>query len=145
MSRFLRHDMRAKRATKKNNMDVFLREIGYAAHYLQDGGTPPHTEHGNYFHKLYRLPMHIAFERGKRFGATSRLETLVGNLVREDVPFSTLKMLFHNTALFTVQPENLVRYYNVHKWAGIQQRCFNRSVNATAAYMNHVLQFMPKK
>ena len=49
MSRFLRH---TENAFKKTNREEFLREVGFAAHYLQDAATPPHVENGNYLHKL---------------------------------------------------------------------------------------------
>ena len=142
MSAFLRHDTFAKRAAKKGDINTYYREVGYALHYLQDGGTPPHTEHGNYLHKLFRLPMHILFERGKKVGTTNRLDTLLKNYKSEEIPFSNLKSLFHNTALFTLQPENLVNYLNIYKWAGIQQRCFDRSVNASKAYLNRALHYI---
>lgn len=144
MSRFLSHTQNAKKAAQKGDIDGFLKAIGYASHYLQDGGTPPHTEHGNYFHKLLRIPMHTDFERGEKRGATARLDILRANFTPEVLPFSTLKMLFHNTALFTVQPENLVRPFNKRKWPEIQQRCFDRCVNATKVYMDYILQYMPK-
>jgi len=142
MSAFLRHDAFAKKAAKKGDKELFYRELGYALHYLQDGGTPPHTEHGNYLHKLFRLPMHKMFEKGRKLGATSRLDILTENYKPEELHFSTLKSLFHNTALFTLQPENLVKYRNIYKWFGIQQRCFDRSVNASKAYLDHALQYM---
>lgn len=141
-SAFLRHDAFAKKAAKNGNYDLFFREVGYALHYLQDGGTPPHTESGNYMHKLFRLPMHIAFERGKYLGATNRLNILEKGYIQENIPFSNLKSLFENTALFTVQPENQVKYRNVYKWKDIQQRCFNRSTNSSKAYIEHALQYI---
>ncbi len=145
LSRFLCHTRKAKIAAKKADRELFLREVGYAAHYLQDASTPPHTEHGNYLHKLFRLPMHIAFERGKKLGASSRLKDLKQGFEPEELPFSTLKMLFHNTALFSVQPENHVKYSNKKQWAQIQQRCFNRGINATKAYMDYILEKFPNK
>lgn len=142
MSAFIRHDAFAKKAAKKGDKETFYRELGYALHYLQDGGTPPHTEHGNYLHKLFRLPMHILFEKGKKVGATNRLDALTNNYKAEYIPFSNLKSLFHNTALHTLQPENLVKYRNIFKWSNIQQRCFDRSVNASKAYLDHALQYL---
>ena len=142
MSAFLRHDAFAQKAAKKGDKDTFYRELGYALHYLQDGGTPPHTEHGNYLHKLFRLPMHMLFEKGKKIGATGKLDKLTQNYKYEELTFSTLKSLFHNTALFTLQPENLVKYRNIFRWNGIQQRCFNRSVNASKAYLDHALKYL---
>lgn len=143
-SKFLFHTRKAKQAAKKNNLEAFLRSIGYAAHYLQDGGTPPHTEHGNYLHKLFRIPMHTDFERGKKRGASSRLDILKKNYEYERLPFSTLEMLFHNTALYTIQPENHVNYLNKRKWSEIQQRCFNRCVNVSKMYFEYILQYLPK-
>ncbi len=144
LSKFLAHDAAAKKASVEGNYDQFLREIGFAAHYLQDAGTPPHVEHGNYFHKLYRVPMHTAFEKGKSHGASSKLDTLKTNYTQEDIPLSTLPMLLHNTALYSVQPENRVGYDNVNKWDEIQQRCFDRSTNATKTYFNYILDYLPK-
>ncbi len=144
LSKFLEHNKKAQKAATKNDLDLFLKEVGYALHFLQDGGTPPHTEHGNYLHKLFRIPMHVDFEKGKKRGASSRLDILKKNYVEEYLPFSSLKMLFHNTALFTLQPENLVKYTNKKSWNEIQQRCFNRGVNASKAYLNYILEYLPK-
>ena len=142
MSKFLEHTSRAFNSTKRED---FIKAIGFAVHYLQDASTPPHTEHGNYLHKLYRLPMHILFEKGKKLGTSNRLEILNRNYTPEEIPFSTLKSLFHNTALFTVQRENKVNYKNINKWFAIQQRCYNRTVNASKAYLNYMLQYIPKQ
>ena len=144
LSRFLAHTEAAKERSKAGDTDGFLKEVGYAIHYLQDGGTPPHTEHGNYFQKIWRIPMHRAFEKGKNVGTTQRLPILKENYTPEEIPFSSLEMLFHNTALFSAQPENQVSYGNVKEWGGIQQRCYDRSVNVSKAYLNYILQFLPK-
>lgn len=141
MSRFLFWTRKAK---KENSRDVFLRKLGYAVHYLQDAGTPPHTEHGNYLHKFFRIPMHKWFENGKNIGASSRLDILEKNFVPEEIPFSSLKSLLQNTALYTVQPENHVKYLNYKKWPEIQQRCYNKSVNTSKAFLDYMLQFIPK-
>ena len=142
LSRFITY---ANKAKKEANRESFLRKLGYAAHYLQDASSPPHTEHGNYLHKLYRMPMHKWFEKGVKLGASSKLDLLTKNYVYEEVPFSNLKMLLHNTALYTVQPENSVRYYNIGRWQEIQQRCFNKGVNATKAFFDYMLRYLPKK
>ena len=142
LSRFMSF---SRKALKSKDRETFLRHMGYAAHYLQDVSTPPHTEHGNYAHKLYRVPMHKMFEKWAPFGASTRLDSLVKNFVPEEVPFSTLQSLLHNTALYTVQPENKVRYYNISKWSKKQQRCFNKGVNATKAYFDYMLQYIPKR
>ena len=165
MSRFLIHNKKAMEAAKQGNRDLFLREVGYAAHYLQDGATPPHTEHGNYVHKLFRVPMHTLFEKGKRVGANARLNTLrqnykpeeqhfegiakvFHNIQRkskfEELPLNILASFFHNNALFSVQKENQVRYRNIKKWFGIQQRCYDRSVNSTKAYFEYIMKYIPK-
>lgn len=143
LSRCVNHSKKAEEAVVKKDREGFKKAIGYSVHYLQDGATPPHTEHGNYLHKLYRLPMHIQFERGKKLGASSRLDILEANYKPEEIPFTSLEMLFHNTALFTVQPENHVSYTNVRRWAEIQQRCVNRAINATKAYFEHILPKIP--
>ena len=142
MSRFLTY---ARKAMKETDREMFLRKIGYAVHYLQDVSTPPHVEHGNYLHKLFRIPMHNMFEKGKKLGATSRLDILEKNYMPEEIPFSNLKQLFHNTALYTVQPENKVKYTNIKQWFGIQQRCFNRGVNVSKTFINYMMQYLPKK
>jgi hypothetical protein len=142
LSKFMEH---TNRALKQRDRKEFLKSVGYAAHYLQDAATPPHTEHGNYLHKLYRLPMHIQFEKGKKLGASSRHPELLKGYIYEYLPFSSLESLFHNTALFSVQPENLVGYNNILKWAKIQQNCFNRAINATKAYFDYILKFLPKE
>ena len=153
MSRFLHH---TSEALKQNDRDAFLRETGYAVHYLQDVSTPPHTEHGNYFQKLFRIPMHKKFEKGKKSGASSRLDILLDNYKFEDLSpssnlpsgkkemLSSLERLLHNTALFTVQKENVVKYTNLKKWPMIQQRCFDRGVNVTKVFLDMILQYLPK-
>lgn len=143
MNRFLSHTEAAKQCAKEGNKDSFLKRVGYAVHYLQDAATPPHTEHGNYLHKLFRVPMHKRFEVGKKVGATERLPILREQYVPEEIPFSNIKSLFHNTALFSVQPENHVSYTNVRDWPEIQQRCYDRSVNVTKAFLEYILQFFP--
>lgn len=142
MSRFLKH---TENAFKQTNRDEFLREVGYAAHYLQDAATPPHVENGNYLHKLYRLPLHHMFERGKKYGASNRSSELLENYKDGDVHFNSLEQLFHNTALFAVQKENQVNYDNIKEWFSIQQRCFNRSIDATKAYFDYMLKHLPIK
>lgn len=142
MSRFLNH---TKNALNKTDREEFLKEIGFAAHYLQDAATPPHVENGNYLHKLYRLPMHFLFEKSKKFGASNKTEELLKNYNPQEISFSSIEALFHNTALFAAEKENRVNYDNIKKWLGIQQRCFNRSVNATRAYFDYMLQHLPKK
>lgn len=143
LSKFLVHTNKALEHTA--DRDEFLKEVGFAAHYLQDAATPPHTEHGNYLEKLLKIPLHTQFERGKVHGASSKLDELTKNYVYERLPFSNLTTLFHNTALFSVQPENKVTYTNVKKWGEIQQNCFNRAVNATKTYFDYMMQFLPKK
>jgi hypothetical protein len=145
LSRCVAHTNAALECSKAGNLYGFLKEVGYAVHYLQDGGTPTHTDHGNYFMRLLKLPMHVAFERGKYFGAASRLSELQANYTYEEIPFSSIEMLFHNTALFTVQPENQVTYTNINDWDGIQQRCYDRCVNVTKAYLDYILQYLPKE
>lgn len=145
-----------RKALKQNDIDGFLRDIGYAIHYLQDAATPPHTEHGNYLQKLFRLPMHIQYEKGKKLGTSTKLDTLAKNYEFEDMsPSSNIptkkkdipkiaELLFHNTALFSVQPWNQVKYRNVSKWPEIQQRSYNKGVNATRAYLELILPYAPK-
>ena len=145
LSGFINHNKEAVRAGESNDQKLFLTKIAHAVHYLQDGSTPPHTEHGNYFHKLYRLPMHSFFEKTKPLGASSRLDILEKGYEFERLPFSNLESLFHNTALFTVQPENHVSYANICKWFEIQQRCINRGINASKAYFEYILKYLPKK
>ena len=144
-SGFLNHNELATNAYKKGDRKGFLTEIARSVHYLQDVSTPMHVEHGNYLHKLFRLPMHIQFEKGKRLGATHRLDVLEKGFVSEEIPLSSLELLFHNTALFTVQSENHVKYTNIKKWFEIQQRCVNRGINASKAYFDYILKFLPKK
>lgn len=141
-SKFLSY---TRKAMQEKDREMFLRDIGFAAHYLQDASTPPHTEHGNYLHKLYRLPMHIMFERGKKYGASNRLDELTKAYSYENLPFTNFETLFHNTALFSVQSENKVGYNNMKDWFDIQKRCFNRSVNVTKTYMEQMLKYLPEK
>ena len=89
--------------------------------------------------------MHLAFEKGSKVGATPRLDILRENYTPEEIPFTSLEMLFHNTALFTAQPENHVSYMNVSSWAEIQQRCYDRGVNVSKTYLEYILQFKPEE
>ena len=141
-TKFLTH---TQNALKQKDRDSFLKYVGYASHYLQDASTPPHVEHGNYFHKLYRLPMHMIFEKGKKLGANSRLDELAKGYEYENLASPNLETLFHNTALHSVKKENKVGYDNIKDWKGIQQRSYNRSVNATKAYLEQMLKYMPKE
>ena len=70
---------------------------------------------------------------------------LINHYVKEEIPFSNIASLLHNTALYTVQPENHVSYSNKKLWPKIQQRTFNRGVNATKAYFEYVFSKLPKK
>ena len=144
LSRCVAHTNKAIEYGKAGNTYAFLKEVGYAIHYLQDGGTPPHTDHGSYLTMLLRIPMHTAFEKGKGIGASQRLPILKANYTYEDIPFSSVEMLFHNTALFTVQPENQVKYTNSKEWFNIQQRCYDRCVNVTKTYLKYIMQYLPK-
>jgi hypothetical protein len=144
LSRFIMHHERAIEASKKHDRDLFLREMGYAAHYLQDAATPPHTEHGNYLHKLFRVPMHQMFEKSKRYGAKYKTDVFIKNHKYDNIPCSNFAALLHNNALFTVQPENFVRYFNIAKWPDIQQRCFDRSVNSSRTYFKEMIKYLPK-
>ena len=145
MSGFLNHNKEAMDAAKAGNREQFLLKIAHAVHYLQDASTPMHVDHGNYFTMLLRLPMHIQFERGKKLGATNRLNILEKGFIPEELPVSSLDMLFTNTAYYTVQAENKVKYTNIRRWGDIQQRCFNRGINASKAYFDYIMKFLPKR
>ena len=144
LSKFLYHNGESEKASKVGNRELALREAGYAAHYLQDAATPPHVEHGNYFHKFFRLLMHKDFEKGKKYGVRTRLPFLIDHYVKEEIPFSNLASLLHNTALYTVQPENHASYSNKKLWPRIEQRTFNRGVNATVAYFEYIFAKLPR-
>ena len=75
----------------------------------------------------------------------SMLDILEKNYTPEEILFSELKQLFHNTALYAVQPENHVKYTNIKQWFDIQQRCFNRGVNVSKTFINYMMQYLPKK
>ena len=141
-SKFLSYTKKAMQAKER---ETFLKHLGFASHYLQDASTPPHVEHGNYFHKLYRLPMHIMFENGKKYGANSHLEEFKKSYTYEKIPFTNYETLFHNTALYSVRNENKVGYDNVKQWFDIQKRCFNRSVNVTKTYIDQMIKYLPEK
>lgn len=142
MSRFLAHSEKALQSAKRED---FIREIGYASHYLQDATTPPHVENGNYLHKLYRLPMHYMFERGLINGAKGKTGKFLESYTPTELPLLSLKQLFQDAAMFAVQKENRVGYDNIRKWARIQQNCFNRSVDVTRSYFDYMLKFLPSK
>lgn len=161
LSRCLKH---SREALKTNDRELFLRKIGYAAHYLQDASTPPHVEGGNYAQKFFRLPMHIQYEKGKKHGELARLNEILSKYRYEPMPYSNtheiqylhgrkkinktlenIKSLFHNLALYSAQPENHVRYTNIKEWSGIQDRTIAKGINATRVYFEYMLQFIPKK
>ena len=144
-SGFLNHNTKALEAAKNGNREQFLLKIAHAVHYLQDASTPMHVAYGNYLTMLLRLPMHVQFERGKKFGATSRLNILEKGYIPEELPVSNLDTLFMDTANFTIRPENKVKYTNIKKWLGIQQRCVNYGINASKAYFDYIMKFLPKK
>jgi len=145
LSAFINHNREAVEAAKAGNREQFLLKMAHAVHYLQDASTPMHVDHGNYFTMLLRLPMHLQFERGKKLGASSRLNILEKGYVYEELPVTSLESLLNNTAYYAVQPENRVKYTNVKKWFEIQQRCVNRGINASKAYFDFILKYLPKR
>ena len=132
-------------ALKESNREKFLREIGYAVHYLQDVSTPLHTEQGGILQKFFKFPIHVKFEKGEFIGASSRLQILKKQYSPEKLKFSNLQVLFYNTALFSSRPENKVKYTNKNEWFGIQQRCFNRGVDASREFFKFILRYLPAK
>ena len=96
-------------------------------------------------YKKWQKATQNLFEKSKKFGASYKTEELLKNYKPQEFSFSTLKALFHNTALFAAEKENRVNYDNIKTWLGIQQRCFNRSIDATKAYFDYMLQHLPKK
>ena len=87
---------------------------------------------------------HINFGVGEVVGASKRLDILKKGYIPQDVSCSSIKALFHNTALYTVRRENHVGYTNILKWDEIQQRCYNRGVNASKAYFDYMMDYLPK-
>ena len=145
LSGFLNHNKEAIAAAKAGNRKQFLLKAAHAVHYLQDASTPLHVEHGNYFTMFLKLPLHILFERGKKIGATARLKKLEKGFIPEELPVTSLYMLFTNTAMFAIQPENKVKLTNIKQWFDIQQRCMNRGINASKAYFDHIMKYLPKR
>lgn len=142
MEKFVYH---INNAFKELDREKFLREVGYAVHYLQDVSTPLHTEQGGIFQKFLKLPVHRKFERGKSIGASSRLSVLKGNYSPTKLRFANLERLFFDTAFYSCNPKNKVKIINLSKWAEIQQRCFNRGIDASREFFDYMLPFCPKK
>jgi len=140
LSKFLAY---TKSAMEQKDREAFLKDVGFAAHYLQDAATPPHTENGNYLHKLYRLPMHILFEKGKNLGTTAKLDELKKSYNPNTVEFSGFEALLRDTAMHSVRKENRVGYDNISRWGEIQQRCVHKGIDVTKAYLQEMFKFLP--
>ena len=143
LSNFIKHTLKAFNASAIGDRKNFLISIARAVHYLQDGSTPVHTKYGNFLQKLFRFPMHELFEVGYKIGTLSRQKTLEKGYKYEKMSVESLNALFYNTVLYASSPENQVAYSNIRDWFDIQQRCVNKSINASKAYFDYIMQFMP--
>ncbi len=130
LSRYLSHISKALNSVDK---ETFYRYVGYAMHYIQDVSMPMHTEAGSIIQKIRDYYLHSNFEQGEKYGATPRLKELEEGYKPEKLSFTSLSELFRSTALFSSDPRFKVSRFNKKKWKHIQQECFNRGVNATAA------------
>lgn len=123
--------------TKDDN--VFIKQAGYAMHYLQDMSVPLHTEKGGIFHKIIKYKLHSNFERKTKYGALSNMRKLIENYKHENINFTTFLDLFKNTAIFSQNPNLKVSCFNKKKWYSIQQECFNMGVNTTREFFEKLL------
>ena len=142
LSRFRRHNSNAVKSARNGDWEGFLRSVGYATHYLQDAGTPMHTEKGSYFKMILRIPKHRMFEKGKKCGEVANLGKLKENYTYEKLEYNPKDKneLLMDTARYSSSPQNKVKYTNKSKWPEIQQNCFDKTVNATKAYLNYMLE-----
>lgn len=123
-----------------NDKPNFLKHAGFAIHYLQDVSMPMHTEPGGLLQKITRYNIHKEFETGKKYGATPALKKLLAGYMPENLEYNSLIDLFVSTAEFSQRPEFKVKKYNKSDWFNIQQRCFNRGVDATREFFNKLLR-----
>jgi len=142
LAKFIEH---YKNAFKQDNRKDFLYETGCALHFLQDANTPVHTEKGTLFSKIRDYYLHRNFERGKTYGAESKLDKFVHNYKPKKIDFLKLDDLFINTARFSAQTKFRVSRFNKSKWESIQQECFNYGISATKEFIDFMMNFLPKK
>lgn len=121
------------------NKEDFLRNTGYALHYLQDVSVPLHTQSGSIIHKIFNYTKHGIFEKGKKSGATAKLHILKQNFKKEDLTYNSLIDLFVDTANFSQKPEFKVSWFNKNKWPYIQQECFNKGTNITRIFIEKLM------
>lgn len=109
----------------------FLKQAGYAMHYLQDITVPLHTNSDNLIKQILKYKLHREFERGEKFGANSHLQELKENYKPDDITYTSIVELFKDTALFSNSPQLQPHTSNKSAWKDIQQTCFNRGVTVT--------------
>ena len=146
-----------KANTKNNALNFFMNElekiklskekyerllhVGCLIHFIQDAQTPVHTEVGGSLKKLFDYKKHKEFERGKKYGMTSRLGILEQNFEEIKVNFTSFADLFKQTALDSQSLK--VKYTNKNKWLEIQQHCYNRAVAVTKTLVKKLIEIYP--
>ncbi len=133
--RFNRHVIDA---VEPLDRDDFLRNTGYALHYLQDVSMPMHTEAGGIFQKMRDFYLHKNFEAGKKFGATPHLEELKAGYTPHRIETRSVRKIFLDTARYSSQFK--VSRFNKKDWLKIQQDCFNYGVDATRAFVASIIK-----
>ena len=142
LKKFIEH---YRQAFKTEGRKDFLKEVAYALHFLQDAGTPVHTEESNFLKKIRDFYLHKNFERGEKYGAASRHNQLLAGYQPQKIDFLKLDNLFIDTAKFSAQAKYRVSRFNKSKWANIQQECFNYGVSASKEFIDFMMNFLPKK
>jgi hypothetical protein len=117
-----------------------MKEIGMALHYLQDMTVPMHTKRESFAKKILDYYLHINFEMGKRMGALKRQDLLAENYIPQSVGHRVMfDDLFLSNVIFSRNSALQVRRTNKTDWPDIQQKCFDRAVDSTAAFLKKLL------
>ena len=120
------------------NKEDFLRNTGYALHYLQDVSMPMHTERSGLLAKIRDYYLHKNFEAGKKLGATAHIEELKTGSIPNRIETQSVRRIFLDTARYSSQFK--VSRFNKKDWLKIQQDCFNLGVDATRAFVTSIIK-----
>lgn len=114
----------------------FLRNAGYAIHFLQDVSMPMHTESGGILQKMRDYYLHKNFERGEKYGTAQNIKELIAEYEPESLNTEDVRKIFLDTARFSSRFK--VSRFNKKDWIKIQHLCFNRGVDATRAFFKSI-------
>ena len=123
-----------QQAAMSKTREDFFKHTGYAMHYLQEVALPMHTKSGGIISKVFDYKTHRDFEKGKKHGAKVHTSKLMEKYKETPLFFSSLQDLFQGTAMFSRSKNLQVNQFNKKSWETIQQKCFNRAVDASSEF-----------